>query len=140
MVNLTTPLIGFNREPIRTGGEITLPMTIGERPRDTTNLTRFLIMDTPSPSYNVIIGKPTLNTLQAIIFTVHLKIKFRTAAGIREAQGDQVNARECRCNFLKKVEWESRTCDPDETSIDKQKKRGETRGGWNLWTKFTPSE
>lgn len=59
MINFTTLLVGFNKEPIRTVGEITLPWTISERPQDVMNLTRFLIVDTPSPNYNVIIGRPT---------------------------------------------------------------------------------
>lgn len=34
-----------------------------------------------------------------------------------------MKARECRCNFLKKIGGESRTCDPGETTIDKRRKK-----------------
>ena len=51
-------------------------------------------MDCPS-SYNVIIGRPTLNKWKAATSTYYLKIKFPTDNGVGEVKGDQVLAREC---------------------------------------------
>ena len=52
------------------------------------------MVDCPS-SYNVIIGRPTLNRWKASTSTYCLKVKFLTEYGIGEVKGDQVLAREC---------------------------------------------
>ena len=54
----------------------------------------FLIVDCPS-SYNVIIGRPTLNRWKLAMSTYCLKVKFPTDKGVGEVKGDQVLAREC---------------------------------------------
>ena len=54
----------------------------------------FLVVDCPS-SYNVIIGRPTLNKWKAATFTYCLKVKFPTDNEVGEVKGDQVLAREC---------------------------------------------
>ena len=48
-----------------------------------------------SSSYNAIIGRLTLNSWKAVTSTYHLLVKFPTKCGIRQAQGDQLAAREC---------------------------------------------
>ncbi|KAL0315306.1 UNVERIFIED_CONTAM: hypothetical protein Sradi_5408800 [Sesamum radiatum] len=52
------------------------------------------MVDTPS-AYHVILGRPTLNTFQAIISTYHMKIKFPTSGFVGEAQRDPLQSREC---------------------------------------------
>ena len=54
----------------------------------------FLVVDCPS-SYNVIIGRPTLNRWKAAMSTYCLKVKFPTDNGVNEVKGDQILAREC---------------------------------------------
>ena len=54
----------------------------------------FLIVDCPL-SYNVILGRPTLNRLKAATSTYYLKVKFLTLHGIREITGEQLLAKEC---------------------------------------------
>ena len=54
----------------------------------------FLVVDCPS-SYNVIIGRPTLNKWKAATSTYCLKVKFPTNNGVGEVKEDQVLAREC---------------------------------------------
>ena len=46
-------------------------------------------------SYNVIIGRPTLNRWKAATSIYYLKVKFPTDNGVGEVKGDQVLAREC---------------------------------------------
>ena len=46
-------------------------------------------------SYNVIIGRPTLNRWKVATSTYCLKVKFPTERGIGEIRGDQVLVREC---------------------------------------------
>ena len=48
-----------------------------------------------SSSYNVIIGRPTLNKWKAATSTYFLKVKFPTDNGVGKVKGDQVLAREC---------------------------------------------
>ena len=48
-----------------------------------------------SPSYNAIIGRPTLNSWKAVTSTYHLSVNFPTEYGIGHAQGDQLAVREC---------------------------------------------
>ena len=52
------------------------------------------MVDCPS-SYNVIIGRPTLNCCKAATSTYCLKVKFPTKNGVGELRGDQVLAKEC---------------------------------------------
>ena len=59
-----------------------------------TNRHNFLVVDSPS-SYNVIIGRPTLNRWKAATSTYCLKVKFPTEQVVEEIKGDQVLAREC---------------------------------------------
>ena len=54
----------------------------------------FLIVDCPS-TYNIILGRPTLNRLKVVMSTYHLKVKFPIAYGVGKIRGDQVLAREC---------------------------------------------
>ena len=54
----------------------------------------FLVIDCPS-SYNVIIGRPTLNRWKAATSTYCLKVKFPTDNGVNEVKGNQILAREC---------------------------------------------
>ena len=54
----------------------------------------FLIVDCPL-SYNVILGRPTLNRLKAATSIYYLKVKFLTLHGIGEITGDQLLAKEC---------------------------------------------
>ena len=48
-----------------------------------------------SSSYNVIIGRPTLNKWKAATSTYCLKVKFPTDNGVGKVKGDQVLAKEC---------------------------------------------
>ena len=52
------------------------------------------MVDCPS-SYNVIIGRPTLNRWKATTSTYCLKVKFLTDNGVGKVKGDQILAREC---------------------------------------------
>ncbi|GAV77677.1 hypothetical protein CFOL_v3_21148 [Cephalotus follicularis] len=63
-------------------------------PRQTQVEMTFLVVDTPSP-YNVIIGRPGLNLIEAIVSTRHLLMKFPTRFGVGEVRGDQQVARQC---------------------------------------------
>ena len=73
---------------------MTLIVTAGSYPLHVTNQHNFLVVDSLL-SYNVIIGRPTLNRWKAATSTYCLKVKFPTKQGVREIKGDRVLARKC---------------------------------------------
>ena len=79
-------LVSFSGDKVYPKGIVTLMVTAGSHP--------FQVVDSPS-SYNVIIGRPTLNRWKAATSTYCLKVKFPTEQGVGEIKGDQVLTREC---------------------------------------------
>ena len=65
----------------------------GLYPLKVTKQLNFLVVDYPS-SYNVIIGRPTINRWKAATLTYCLKVKFPTEHEVGEIKDDQVLARE----------------------------------------------
>ncbi|XP_027181965.1 uncharacterized protein LOC113780356 [Coffea eugenioides] len=100
LVPVRTPLIGFAGPPVRPEGMITLQVTVGVAPRCRTIPVNFAVVKEPS-SYNVILGRPTLNALRAVCSTLHLSMKFPTSAGVAEVLGDPEVARACYIATLK---------------------------------------
>ena len=89
-----SPLVNFSRDRVYPRGIVTLTVTVGTQPRQLTCQLDFLVVDCSS-SYNVIIGRPTLNRWKAATSTYCLKVKFPTDNGVSEVRGDQILAREC---------------------------------------------
>ena len=75
-------------------GIVTLTVTVETYPVQLTRQLDFLVVDCPL-SYNVIIGRSTLNKWKAATSTYCLKVKFPIDNGVGEVKGDQVLAREC---------------------------------------------
>nr|XP_027102165.1 uncharacterized protein LOC113723098 [Coffea arabica] len=100
LIPVRTPLIGFAGPPVRPEGMITLTITIGESPKCRTISVNFAVVKEPS-SYNMILGRPTLNALRAVCSTLHLSMKFPTPDGVAEVLGDPEVARACYIATLK---------------------------------------
>ncbi|KAL2230886.1 UNVERIFIED_CONTAM: hypothetical protein Sindi_1683000 [Sesamum indicum] len=98
-----TPLVGFGCSEIAPLGTLDLPVSMGDEPRKKTLMVKFLVVDTPF-AYNVILGRPALNSFGAVVSTYHLKMKFPTNAGVGEVRCDQEEARKCYNLSLKKGE------------------------------------
>ncbi|KAL0445185.1 UNVERIFIED_CONTAM: hypothetical protein Slati_2241200 [Sesamum latifolium] len=98
---VNTSLYGFAGEVVHPRGMVLLPLTIGRGTTRKTCLLKFLVVDVPS-AYNVILGRPTLNTFQAVVSTYHMKIKFSTPGGVGEVQGDPLQSRECYVEAVRK--------------------------------------
>ena len=90
----TSPLVSFTGDKIIPRGIVTLTVVTGTYPAQVTKEIDFPIVDCPS-TYNIILGRPTLNKLKAVTSTYHLKVKFPIAHGVREIKEDQVLVREC---------------------------------------------
>ncbi|XP_030935885.1 uncharacterized protein LOC115960986 [Quercus lobata] len=89
-----SPLVSFSGDRVYPKGIVTLTVMVGAYPVQLIRQLDFLVVDCPS-SYNVIIGRPTLNKWKAATSTYCLKVKFPTDNGVGEVKGDQVRAREC---------------------------------------------
>ncbi|KAL2236255.1 UNVERIFIED_CONTAM: Retrovirus-related Pol polyprotein from transposon opus [Sesamum indicum] len=83
-----TPLVGFGGSEIAPLGTLDLPVSMGDEPRRKTLMVKFLVVDTPF-AYNVILGRPALNSFRAVVSTYHLKMKFPTNAGVGEVRWEE---------------------------------------------------
>ncbi|KAK3003449.1 hypothetical protein RJ639_018209 [Escallonia herrerae] len=92
--NMDTSLYGFSNHPVTAEGIIALPVAIGTPPAQANFMVDFVVVKVPS-TYNAILGRPTLNMLQAVVSTYHLKMKFPTEHRIGEVKRDQTTARQC---------------------------------------------
>ena len=81
-------------------GSIQLMLTLGDPPCQLTTTVRFLIVDAPS-TYNMLLGRPSLNTIRVILSAYHMVIKFPTANGVGMVRGNQRVARECYSASMK---------------------------------------
>ena len=89
-----SPFASFSGDKVYPRGMMTLTVTVGSYPRQLTRQLYFLVVDCPS-SYNVIIGRSTLNHWKAATSTYCLKVKFPMKNDVGEVKGDQVLAGEC---------------------------------------------
>ena len=89
-----SPLVSFSGDMVYPKGIVMLTITVGTYSRQLTRQLDFLVVDCPS-SYNVIIGRPTLNKWKVATSIYCLKVKFPMDNGVGEVKGDQVLAREC---------------------------------------------
>ena len=95
------PIYGFSDERVPTKGYIDLHTTFGEGKQTKTIPLRYLVVDVHT-SYNILLGRPSINTLGAIVCTPHLAMKFPSLQGdIITVHGDQRAARECYMASLK---------------------------------------
>ncbi|XP_071933156.1 uncharacterized protein [Coffea arabica] len=92
LIPVRTPLIGFVGPSVRLEGMITLMLTVGVSPKCQTVPVNFAVVREPS-SYNMILGRPTLNALQAVCSTLHFSMKFPIPARVAEMLGDPEVAR-----------------------------------------------
>ena len=82
-----SPLVSFSKDKIYPKRIVTLSVTARTHSEQVTIQVDFLIVDCPS-SYNVILGRPTLNRLKAVTSTYCLKMKFPTPNGVGQVCGD----------------------------------------------------
>ena len=95
-----TYLRGFSGERVLPLGSTQLVLTLGDPSCQATTTVWFLIVDAPS-SYNMLLGRPSLNTIRSIPSAYHMVIKFPTANGVGMVRGNQRVARECYSASMK---------------------------------------
>ena len=80
-------LRGFSGERVLPLGSIQLVLTLGNPPCQATTTVRILIVDAPS-AYNMLLGRPSLNTIRVIPSAYHMVIKFSTENGVGMVRGN----------------------------------------------------
>ena len=94
-------VVSFSRERVGTKGYIELYTTFGLNKASKTFKIRYLVIDA-NTSYNILLGRSSLNKLGAIISTPHLAMKFPSLSGdILVIHVDQKIARECYTESLR---------------------------------------
>ena len=94
LIPTIAPLVGFEGIRVYPLGVVTLPMTVGDYPQQSTMDVTFLVVDYSSAN-NVILSHPTLNSCKVVTLTYHLMIKFSTEYRVGEVSEDQVAICEC---------------------------------------------
>ena len=100
-------LIGFTGDQIPAIGKIDLRLTVGDHPRVNSNTVEFIVVQAPS-AYNVLLGRPSLNKMRAVISTVHLRMKFPTPHGVGQVRTNQATARQCYAVSLEATKEDER--------------------------------
>ncbi|GKU90937.1 hypothetical protein SLEP1_g4878 [Rubroshorea leprosula] len=88
------PIYGFDNQPIQVEGVLTMNVAFGSRRTYVTPLVRFLVVKMPS-FFNVVIGRPTLIDIRAMVSQSRLCMKFPTPMGIATLRGNQEVAIHC---------------------------------------------
>jgi len=94
-------IVGFSGERMGTKGYLELYTTLGEEKSTRTIKIRYLVIDA-NTSYNILLDRPSINRLMAIVSTTHLAMKFPSRTGdILTVHVDQKEARECYAESLR---------------------------------------
>ncbi|XP_074355979.1 uncharacterized protein LOC141695645 [Apium graveolens] len=81
------PIYGFNHVECKVEEAIQLLVTIGEEPREDTQMLNFQVVKAAS-TYNTIMGRIAIHAFKAFPSTYHMVLKFPTRNGVREVRGD----------------------------------------------------
>ncbi|KAJ8423711.1 hypothetical protein Cgig2_016462 [Carnegiea gigantea] len=95
IVPLVHPILGFKGQEVNPTGMIRLSLRFGDKTKARTLEIGFLVIDVPI-AYNVILGRPTLHKVKAVIAPYLLQLHFKADDGnIGTMQRDQRRAQEC---------------------------------------------
>ena len=99
-------LRGLSEERVLPLGSVQPVLTLGDPPYQAKTMTKFLIVEAPS-AYNMLLGRPSLNSIRVIPSAYHMVVKFPTENGVGKARGDQQISRECYLVSMKQKAVES---------------------------------
>ena len=104
--NYDTPLVGFDGRMVILEGQISLPVNMEGKEVMVT----FIVVTSFSP-YSVILGRPWIHAMGAVLSTLRVKVKFCIEHDIAIVKGNQQVARQC---LVAVVNWEIRQKEPTE--------------------------
>ncbi|RDX63122.1 hypothetical protein CR513_58483, partial [Mucuna pruriens] len=87
-------LYGFSGERVPIRGTVELDMVFGEGSSARVIPVLYTVVEVEA-SYNIIIGRPALNQLKAIVSTYHLCMKYPMGSGVGSVWADSHMARKC---------------------------------------------
>ena len=93
-------LVGFSGEQVEVRGHVDLRTTFSDKNAAKTITIRYIVVNAPS-AYNLLLGRPSLNKLRAVVSTTHLKMKFAVGDKVVTMRVDQEVARKCYENSLR---------------------------------------
>jgi len=100
MVPYDNHVVCFSGERVGTKGYIEIYTTFGQEKNNKTIRIQYLVIDA-NTSYNILLGRLSINRLMAIVSTPHLAMKFLLPTGdILTVHVDQKEARECYAESL----------------------------------------
>ena len=82
------PVYNFTGHSVGPLGVISLPMILGEYPRQSCVMVDFLVIDQPS-AFNAVLRRPSLRESRVVTSIHHLLMKFPTPLGVGKVKGDQ---------------------------------------------------
>ncbi|CAA0819849.1 Unknown protein, partial [Striga hermonthica] len=91
---VATALYGFNGGEVMPMGEVTLSVALGKGATRKVRMVRFVVVGADS-SYNIIMGRTSLNAFQAVLSTYHMTIKYPVGENVGEIAVDQLTSRSC---------------------------------------------
>ncbi|GKV25969.1 hypothetical protein SLEP1_g35338 [Rubroshorea leprosula] len=94
------PIYGFNNQPVQVEGVLTLHVAFESGQTYVTPSVRFLVVKMAS-SFNVVIDRPILTEIRAVVSQSHLCMKFPTPMRIATLRGNQEVARHCYITSVK---------------------------------------
>ena len=95
------PVYRFTGDSVTPMGVISLPMIVGDYPRQSCVMGDFLVID-QSSTFNTVLG-PSLRALKAITSIYHLLMKFPTPNGVGQVRGNDDEARRCYNQEVRKA-------------------------------------
>ena len=94
-------LAWFSSDSVQVWGYIEAHITFGDDSKAKTITIRYMVVNTHS-SYNILLGRPTIKNLRAVVSPVHMKMKYPTDRGeVGVIRVDQRVARKCYEGSLK---------------------------------------
>ncbi|XP_031096908.1 uncharacterized protein LOC116001158 [Ipomoea triloba] len=96
-----TPLSGFTGDLIHPEGTVVLPVEVGIYPQVLKVAMEFIVVNLECV-HNVILGRPGIAQMKAIISMPHLYMKFPTPEGVGIVRGDPRSARLCYVRAVEK--------------------------------------
>ena len=78
---------GFTGDSVTLMEVISLPMIVGDYPRQSCVMADFMVIDQPS-SFDAVLGRPSFKALKVITGIYHLMMKFPSLNGVGQVHGN----------------------------------------------------